>query len=234
MRIRKNWRLFFFPSALFAYSPASLLRISFSSRQPSLFILKDPVLSFSFLLRSELHWLRCIVMNHNFKLKPSETSVTNDAELLNYALKSARENAVGQPEKKSHFSSCCSSLVCFLLSDVDDVGQLAVLAAHLSFPIFNARGTCREIVGELSRTLHPFAFWVRLSIGHQPFALPCAEKLFFLSTLQKVFNIRDIFSWFSRRYVARFNGRYFFGPLTKAWLWYVIIENDFLDVFLNF
>jgi len=97
-------------------------------------------------------------MNHNFKLKPSETSVTNDAELLNYALKSARENAVGQPEKESHFSSCCSSLVCFLLSDVDDVGQLAALAVHLSFPIFNARGTCREIVGELSRTFHPFAF----------------------------------------------------------------------------
>jgi len=48
-------------------------------------------------------------MNHNFKLKPSETSVTNDAELLNYALKSARENAVRQPEKESYFSSCCSS-----------------------------------------------------------------------------------------------------------------------------
>ena len=82
--------------------------------------------------------------------------MTNDAELFNYALKSACENMVEQPEKKSHFSLCCFSLACFLLSDVDDVGQLALcvslsLSLSLSlfaFPIFNARGACREIVGE--------------------------------------------------------------------------------------
>lgn len=34
----------------------------------------------------------------------------------------------GQPGKESHFSSCCFSLACFLLSDANDIGQLAALA----------------------------------------------------------------------------------------------------------
>lgn len=77
-----------------SHSPTSLFRIPFfpTAELSPPFIPKNPVPSFSFLLRSELRWLRCVVMNHNFKLKLSETSVTNDAELLNYALKSAREN----------------------------------------------------------------------------------------------------------------------------------------------
>lgn len=60
----------------------------------------ERVPSLSFLLHSELHLLRCIVVNHNFKLKPSETSVTNDAELFNYALKSTRENVGSAAEEE--------------------------------------------------------------------------------------------------------------------------------------
>lgn len=40
------------------------------------------------------------VMNQNFKLKSGEISVTNDAEPLNYALKSAREESDGSSRKE--------------------------------------------------------------------------------------------------------------------------------------
>lgn len=95
-------------------------------------------------------------MNHNFKLKSGGTSVTNDAGLLNYALKSARDvrrqgrrtrdGNPGQPDKESHFSS--RPLLrrpplpvrrrgrCWTTRGPPNLSDL--------LPIFNACGACRE------------------------------------------------------------------------------------------
>lgn len=119
-----------FLSFLLPFSSHSPTTLSSFARRPPNFtsLCPESVPFFAFLLHPGLGCLRCIVMNHNFKLKPSETSVTNDAELFNYALKSTCENGIGQPEEESHLSSCCFSLACFLLSDADDARQLAALA----------------------------------------------------------------------------------------------------------
>lgn len=125
-------------------------------RTLSLFALKEFLLSRSFYVLNRVR-LRRIVMNHNFKLKSSETSVTNDAELLNYALKSARENVVGHEEGEPLFIMLLlASLLLVIRSQRCRTTRCP--RAHLSFPIFNARGACRENVDELSRTLRPFAF----------------------------------------------------------------------------
>lgn len=105
MRIRKNSGFFFLIALLVVLSHSLrhlflvlsdvFLVLPGGRRTLPLFALKELLLSRSFYILNRA-LLRCIVMNHNFKLKSSETSVTNDAELLNYALKSIRENVVGR------------------------------------------------------------------------------------------------------------------------------------------
>lgn len=80
---------------VFLVLPDVFLVLPGGRRTLPLFALKELLLSRSFYILNRA-LLCCIVMNHNFKLKSSETSVTNDAELLNYALKSTRENVVGR------------------------------------------------------------------------------------------------------------------------------------------
>lgn len=129
-------------------------------------------------------------MNHNFKLKPSETSVTNDAELFNYTLKNTCENMGSR--RRSHFSSCCFPLTCFLLSDDGDVRQVA---AHLSFPIFNTRNNTHfqhSYIQRLSvnyrglthiHSIRSTSEHYRSDINQHQFTLPFAKELFFLSLL---------------------------------------------------
>lgn len=68
-------------------------------------------------------------MNHNFKLKSGETSVTNDAELLNYALKSAREEPWGREDserKEPLFVMVLVETLQFLLFDVEQLAALTL------------------------------------------------------------------------------------------------------------
>lgn len=70
-----------------------------SFRWPSRFLPKKLLSScFFYALRPRSRAVS--VMNHNFKLKSGEISVTNDAEPLNYALKSAREESDESSRRK--------------------------------------------------------------------------------------------------------------------------------------
>lgn len=123
----------------------------------------------------------CIVMNHNFKLKPSETFVTNDAEPFNYALKSTRENVdKGNRRRRVTYHHVASRwpASCYPMPTMSD--NLLSPRSSLSFPIFNARGACREFVGELSRT-SPSERGYRSNIN-QPFV--CERAVLFVNTLK--------------------------------------------------
>lgn len=134
-------------------------------------------------------------MNHNFKLKSGETFVTNDAELLNYALKSALEepDEGGTRKGKATFHHVARRDSAVLVIRCRTTHCPHTLNLSVSFSIFNGRDACRETIVELSRTPRlPFTTedGNRSAINH-PFVLPFAEASFFLSSLRKVFNIRD-------------------------------------------
>lgn len=186
---------------------------------------------------------RCIVMNHNFKLKPGETSVTNDAGCL--IMGWTREEEPGERMWKKQNRSrreslfiplllLARSLSCYLVPTMSD--NSAALASNLFlslsfflhllfvfFPIFNARGACREwIVGELSQSPRVRVRLLRRgrqSAGHQSLVRTSvcqSAPPFFLSSLWKVFNIYANLS-FPSRHLPLWSPPYYIVRLTKGY-----------------